>query len=155
MSANPVCYEPKEQPWLTSDSVISLKSASHLPIYLEAGEEKHVDMGKLDSLNFYVNNADTFRMRCLPTTVSDLIVKKFSINPNVRAVLVGESNGVHHVWVLLDRWTSTERKIVYAVQKDILQKIRGFNFDFYVVDIPEGADPSEMVSDIPLAFLRG
>lgn len=143
-----------EGPWLPSDLIPIQQSSSAALIYLEPGIPRFVDMGEHDSLNLYANNADMLGMRCLPTTVSDFIVEKFKVNPNIRAVLVGESNEIHHVWVLLEKWTQEQRKAVYAVQRDILQKVRGFNFDFYVVDIPEGTNPSEMVSGIPLVYQK-
>jgi hypothetical protein len=154
MSANPICHEPDEHGWLSSNAIPSQSPASAHSVYLEAGMEKHVDTGELDSLNFYANNADMLGMRCVPTTMSDYLKERFKVIDNVRAVLVGESNGVHHVWVLLDEWTHTHRKAVYAVQRDILQKVKGFNFDFYVVDILPGSDPREMVSGIPVVYQR-
>ncbi|HTV08053.1 MAG TPA: hypothetical protein VMD97_03300 [Candidatus Aquilonibacter sp.] len=113
-----------------------------------------IDLSELDGLSFYASTADSLDMACLPTTMSQFLADKFKVNPNVRAVLVGESNEVHHVWVLLHEWNPSARKAVYAIQKDILQKVRGFNFDFYVVDVAPGANPSEMVSGIPVVYLK-
>jgi|SRR5665213_18932 len=153
MSATPICPGFNKQSWLSS-AHISARLPNSLPFYLEAGMEKHVDMGEMDSLNFYSDNADMLGMRCVPSTMSEFLVGRFKAIENVRAVLIGESNEVHHVWVLLNEWTFAHRKAVYAVQRDILQKVKGYNFDFYVVDIPAGTDPRDMVSDIPIAYQR-
>jgi hypothetical protein len=154
MSANPICYEPDEQRWLSSDAIPLQSPKSSCSVFLEGGIEKHVNVGELDSLNFYGDNADMLGMLCIPKTISDYLKERFCAIKNVRALLIGESHDVQHVWVLLDEWTVDHRKAIYAIQRDILQKVTGFNFDFYVVDIPPGTSPSEMVSGIPVIYQR-
>lgn len=154
MSANPACHESDEQRWQSSDAVPVQPPTAARAVFLEAGKEEHVNLGELDSLNFYADNADMLGMRCVPKTMSDYLKQRFCANSNVRALLVGESNEVHHVWVMLNEWSPEHRKAIYAIQRDILQKIKGFNFDFYVVDIPPDSTPGEMVSGIPVVYQR-
>jgi len=87
-------------------------------------------------------------------TLSSIVSNHFSELPSVQAVLAGESDDVLHVWVMIRDWTPDARKEVYAVQKTILRRLRGFNFDFYVIDLPEGTQPEDSVSGIPVIFNR-
>jgi len=87
-------------------------------------------------------------------TLTDIVSKNFAALDNVQAVLAGESDDVLHVWIMVRDWTPEARKEVYAVQKSILKRLRGFNFDFYVIDLPEGTRPEDSVSGIPLIFNR-
>jgi len=93
-------------------------------------------------------------MTRVPQTVSDLVKAQLETLPHVRAVLMGCSGEVHHVWVLIDDWTQTGRKAVYSAQKDLVAKLRGFDLDFYVVAADSGEEPAELVSDIPVIFKR-
>jgi hypothetical protein len=86
--------------------------------------------------------------------VSNFVAKSFSSLDNVQAVLAGESADVLHVWIMIDEWNPEARKQVYAIQKTILKQLEGLHFDFYVIDLPHGTRPQEMVSDIPVIFNR-
>ena len=89
-----------------------------------------------------------------PQTLSDFVAKNFSALANVQAVLAGESGDVLHVWVMIRDWTPEARKEIYAIQRRVLKQLRGFNFDFYVIDLLEGTKPEESVSGIPVIFNR-
>jgi hypothetical protein len=151
MSASLVCPNP-EQRFNNWNAVLEAPIFAGV-FQIDAGvQEKRVDVPVLDNLKTIT--ADTCGMKCMPATVTEFLVDQFKANPNVRAVLVGESEGVHHVWILIDEWSVEQRKAVYAVQKEILQRLKEFNFDFYVLDIPEGSNPQEVVSEIPVAYHR-
>lgn len=98
--------------------------------------------------------SESSTMGTVPVSLAEYLTDRFSAIDNVRALMVGESDDIHHVWVLLDEWTSEHRKAIYAVQRDILRRMSGFNLDFYVVDIPAGTSPREMVSGIPIVYQR-
>jgi hypothetical protein len=93
-------------------------------------------------------------MSNLAVPVSKFVSENFAKLSTVQAVLAGDSAGVQHVWVMIDEWTPGARKEVYAVQKEIMKQLEGIQFDFYVVDLPKGTAPGEMVSDIPVVFQR-
>src|SRR5271166_485859 len=86
--------------------------------------------------------------------VSNFVARSFSALHNVQAVLAGESRDVLHVWIMIDEWTPEARKRVYAIQKTMMKQLEGLHFDFYVVDLPHGTRPQEMVSEIPVIFNR-
>lgn len=86
--------------------------------------------------------------------VSEFVAKTFATLVNVQAVLAGQSGDVLHVWILIDDWIPEVRMQVYALQKTIMKQLEGLHFDFYVVDLPHGTGPQEMVSDIPVIFNR-
>jgi hypothetical protein len=87
-------------------------------------------------------------------TVSKFVSNSFATLDEVQAVLAGESADVLHVWIMIKEWTPQARMQVYEIQKTIMKQLEGLHFDFYVVDLPEGTTPEEMVSDIPLVFKR-
>jgi hypothetical protein len=89
-----------------------------------------------------------------PVSVSKFVGSSFSSIKNVQAVLAGESADILHVWVMIDEWTPGVRKSVYAVQRTVMKQVEGLHFDFYVIDLPLGTRPEEMVSDIPVIFNR-
>ncbi|MGA9978744.1 MAG: hypothetical protein WBQ08_08925 [Candidatus Sulfotelmatobacter sp.] len=86
--------------------------------------------------------------------VGKFVAQNFSALNNVQAVLAGESADVLHVWIMIDEWTPEARKQVYSIQKTVMRQLEGLHFDFYVVDLPHGTNPQEMVSDIPVVFHR-
>lgn len=86
--------------------------------------------------------------------VSKFVADSFELLDNVQAVLAGESADVLHVWIMIDEWNPAARKQVYAIQKTIMKQLEGLHFDFYVIDLPHGTTPAEMVSDIPVIFNR-
>lgn len=87
-------------------------------------------------------------------SVSEFVAKTFAALGNVQAVLAGQSADVLHVWILVDDWIPEVRVKVYALQKTVMKRLQGLHFDFYVVDLPQGIGPEEMVSDIPVIFNR-
>ena len=113
--------------------------------YLEHGREVRQEV---EITNSPVNQQFS-KMHRVVETIADYIAQRFKVLANVRAVLVGKSGEVHHVWIMLNDWTAGHRKAVYAIQRDILSKLGDLNLDFYVIDIPEGVRPDEMVSGIP------
>ena len=117
---------------------------------VEAGKETAVP-SQLD--NFY-GLISFSGMSRTAVPVSTFVAKSFSALNNVQAVLAGESGDVLHVWVMINKWTPIARKQVYSVQKIVLKQLEGLHFDFYVVDLPRGTRPQEMVSDIPVIFNR-
>src|ERR1700733_1694263 len=84
-----------------------------------------------------------------PVLVANFVAECFSQLDNVQAVLAGHSADVLHVWIMIDEWEPEVRKQVYAIQKLIMKKLEGLHFDFYVIDIPRGTNPEEMVTGIP------
>lgn len=93
-------------------------------------------------------------MTKVPENISDVIVNRLSEISHVRAVLMGQSGDVYHVWSMIDDWSMHGRKAVYTAQKELLSKLGGFDLDFYVVPIESGTSPTELVSDIPVVFER-
>jgi hypothetical protein len=87
-------------------------------------------------------------------SVSEFVAETFATLSNVQAVLAGQSADVLHVWILIDEWTPEVRRQVYALQKTVMKQLQGLHLDFYVVDLPQGTGPQEMVSDIPIIFDR-
>ena len=67
---------------------------------------------------------------------------------------MGRSGDVYHVWTMIDEWTVSGRKAVYAAQKELLVKLKGFDLDFYVVALDDGGSPEGLVSDIRPVFQR-
>jgi hypothetical protein len=104
--------------------------------------------------NFYGLIESLSGMTKIPVTVSNFVAESFSALKNVQAVLAGESKDVLHVWIMIDDWTPDVRKLVYSVQRTVMKQLGGLHFDFYVVDLPCGTRPEEMVSDIPVIFNR-
>jgi len=117
---------------------------------VEAGKETSVT-SQLD--NFY-GLISFSGMSTIAVSVSSFVAKSFSALDNVQAVLAGESRDVLHVWIMIDEWTPYARKQVYAVQKQVMKQLKGLHFDFYVIDLPHGTEPQDMVSDIPVIFNR-
>lgn len=128
-----------------SPSVCVNNSADAL---VEAGTEVKVHLN-----NFY-GLISFSGMSKVAVSVSDFVAKSFAALGNVKAVLAGESRDVLHVWVMIDEWTAATRRQVYSIQKSVMKQLEGLHFDFYVIDLPEGTRPQEMVSDIPVIFDR-
>lgn len=84
--------------------------------------------------------------------ISDVIVKRLTELPNVKAIRMGRSGDVYHVWTMVENWTAADRKAVYAAQRDLLCRLTGFELDFYVVKLDANTSPDELVSDIPTVF---
>jgi hypothetical protein len=142
-----VCYESPQQA-----SQFSVEGDRYA-VEIELGSEKRVEMRGFSG-GPTISTTST-AMGAMPVTVADFLKFKFSANPNVRALMVGRSDDVHHVWAFLDEWTQEQRKAVYAIQRTVLDEIGAdFNFDFYVVDLPHNMRPEEMVSEIPLVYFR-
>jgi hypothetical protein len=93
-------------------------------------------------------------MAKVPENISDVLVNRLREIAHVRAVLMGRSGEVYHVWTMIDEWTVLGRKAVYAAQRELLAKLKGFDIDFYVVPIDEGESPEALVSAIPKVFQR-
>lgn len=93
-------------------------------------------------------------MAKVPENISDVIVDRLRLIAHVKAVLMGRSGDVYHVWTMIDEWTVAGRKAVYAAQKELLAKLKGFDLDFYVVPLDDGGSPEGLVSDIPTVFQR-
>jgi len=89
-----------------------------------------------------------------PQDISDVIVHRLRELSNVKAVLMGRSGEVYHVWTMIENWTAADRKVVYAVQKELLSALNGFDLDFYVVKLDANVTPEELVSDIPMVYSR-
>jgi hypothetical protein len=90
----------------------------------------------------------------VPENISDVIVNRLQEIAHVKAVLMGKSGEVYHVWTMIDEWTPAGRKAVYSAQRELLTKLRGFDLDFYVVALDDGMSPDGLVSDIPAVFQR-
>lgn len=90
----------------------------------------------------------------VPENISDVIVNRISKIAHVKAILMGRSGDVHHVWTMMNVWSAAERRAVYEAQKDLLTKLKGFELDFYVVGAEEDENPRELVSDIPIIWER-
>jgi hypothetical protein len=93
-------------------------------------------------------------MAKVPENISDVIVNRLSSLSHVKAILMGRSGEVYHVWTMIDEWTATARKAVYAIQRELLVMLTGFELDFYVVGLDAGVKPESLVSDIPMVFPR-
>src|SRR5437870_5570069 len=142
-----VCIPEFEQVVSTMPLV---SSAGSISTQVSSNQEARVDS---QSDNFY-SLVSISGMTKTPLTVSEFLKNNFSALSRVQAVLAGESAEVLHVWIMVSEWTPDARKQVYAVQKSIMKQLEGLHFDFYVIDLPEGATPQEMVSDIPVIFHR-
>jgi hypothetical protein len=93
-------------------------------------------------------------MTKVPENISDVIWKRLEEIAHVDAVLMGRSGDVYHVWVMTNEWNPASRKSVYAAQKELLIKLKGFDIDFYLVPLDKGARPEDLVSGIPIVFKR-
>jgi len=93
-------------------------------------------------------------MTKVPENISDVVVGRLEAIPHVKAVLMGRSGEVYHIWTMIDDWTVSGRRAVYAAQRELLARLGGFELDFYVVAIDEGESPESVVSDIPTVFRR-
>jgi hypothetical protein len=142
-----ICPTENEQ----STPSIPIYSLQAEPVSLSAGRDASVP--PQSSTSFY-SLISFSGMGKTAVPVSDFVSKSFAQLQQVQAVLAGESADVLHVWVMIDEWTAGVRKQVYAIQKTIMKQLEGLHFDFYVIDLPEGSTPEEMVSDIPLVFKR-
>jgi len=103
---------------------------------------------------FVENNWWFSGMAKVPENLSDVIVNRLKEIAHVKAVLMGRSGEVYHVWTMVDEWTVPGRKAVYAAQRELLAKLKGFDLDFYVVALDNGESPEGLVSDIPVVFQR-
>ncbi len=74
-------------------------------------------------------------MAKVPENISDVIVNRLREISHVKVVLMGQSGDVYHVWTMIDEWTAGGRKAVYAAQRELLAKLKGFEIDFYVVPL--------------------
>ncbi|MGO9086447.1 MAG: hypothetical protein ACLQBK_14565 [Candidatus Sulfotelmatobacter sp.] len=117
---------------------------------VEAGKETSVP-SQLDNFWGLISFSGMSRTA---VPVSAFVARSFSALSNVQAVLAGESRDVLHVWVMINEWIPSARKQIYSVQKMVMKQLEGLHFDFYVVDLPHGTRPQEMVSDIPVIFNR-
>ena len=93
-------------------------------------------------------------MAKVPENISDVIVNRLQEITHVKAVLMGRSGEVYHVWTMIGEWTVAGRKAVYVAQKELLAKLGGFELDFYVVPLENGESPEALVSEIPTVFQR-
>ena len=89
---------------------------SSMQAYLAHGREVRQEV---EITNSPVNQQFS-KMHPIVETISDYIAQRFKALANVRAVLVGQSGEVYHVWIMLDAWTTDHRKAIYAIQRDIL-----------------------------------
>jgi hypothetical protein len=106
---------------------------------------------------FVMGDAETHwscGMATVPQTVVDVIVERLSLLSHVTALLVGRSENVYHIWVMINDWTASGRKSVYAAQRELVAKLEGLDLDFYVVAADHGERPDALVSDIPIVFER-
>lgn len=135
----------------SSPSIPSSNLSQPAPVPVSPGREVSMPPQKANSFYSLISFTGMTRVA---VPVTDFVWKSFAALDNVKAVLAGESRDILHVWVMIDDWTPEVRKHVYLIQKTIMKQLRGLNFDFYVVDLPEGESPESMVSDIPLVFQR-
>lgn len=143
-----ICAVPQYDGITPFASVDNCRNSVQLSVEFNSEARMSIDAftyGELASFSGMTKTAET---------LSEIVSKKFSTLDNVKAVLAGESDGVLHVWVMINDWTPEARKEVYAIQKQLLKQLRGFNFDFYVIDLPEGTQPEDSVSGIPVIFNR-
>ncbi len=127
-----------------------MSNAAATPVAVSSNQEVRVDS---EANNFY-SLVSISGMTKTPLTVSEFLKANFSALRHVQAVLAGESAEVLHVWIMVSEWTPDARKQVYSVQKAIMKQAEGLHFDFYVIDLPEGETPQDLVSDIPVIFNR-
>lgn len=84
----------------------------------------------------------------------DLIVEALGNVPQVRRVLIGRSGEVYHVWTLTDKWTAESRRQIYDTQLGLLDDLRGFLLDFYVIRLDANDDVDSVAAGIPVVFDR-
>jgi hypothetical protein len=142
-----VCTPEFEQ---VISTVPLVSSAGSTSAQVSSNEEARVNY---QTDNFY-SLISISGMTKTPLTVSEFLKDTFAALSHVQAVLAGESAEVLHVWIMVSEWTPDARKQVYALQKAVMKQLEGLQFDFYVVDLPKGMMPQEMVSDIPVIFHR-
>ncbi len=141
-----ICPNEQEQ---TQTIPIDSSHARSVPVSL--GGETTGELAK--AISFY-SLISFSGMNKTPQPVSKFVSDSFARLDQVQAVLAGDSADVLHVWIMIREWTPQARHQVYEVQKTIMKQLEGLHFDFYVVDLPEGVAPEDMVSDIPLEFKR-
>lgn len=124
-----------------------------LPPFLEATMSAEGE-ARSDQQTAFTEERDLWfsGMAKVPDRISDVLVKRLTEIPNVKAIRMGRSGDVYHVWTMILRWTAADRKEVYAAQKELLSKLNGFDLDFYVVNLDATTSPDELVSDIPIVF---
>lgn len=125
-----------------------------LPPFLKATISLEAN-GRSESQTAFVDVDDVLwfsGMAKAPENISDVIVNRLKKVDHVKAILMGRSGDVYHVWTMIDDWSAAGRKAVYSAQKELLTLLNGFELDFYVVPIDESAQPGAIVSDIPMVF---
>jgi len=141
---------PEHEAATPSISVDNRISTAQVPV---SSEKETCVPSQLDTASFY-SLISLSGMAQTAVPVSDFVAKSFAALANVQAVLAGESADVLHVLIMIDEWTPEARKRVYSIQKVVMKQLGGLHFDFYVIDLPHGTRPEEMVSDIPVIFNR-
>jgi hypothetical protein len=144
-----ICPDEQIQEEQTQTILIDNSLALSVPVYL--GSETS---GPLEKTVSFYSLISFSGMAKTPLSVSKFVSGSFAKLDHVLAVLAGESGDVLHVWIMIKDWTPHARKQVYEIQKTIMRQLEGLHFDFYVIDLPEGTTPEEMVSDIPIEFKR-
>lgn len=141
-----------------SSSTQNLDFSGNGRAFIPAHYETRVGLGQeaeSDSHTTVVEDMLWFTgMTKAPENISDVIVNRLREIAHVKAVLMGRSGEVYHVWTMIDEWTIGGRKAVYAAQKELLAKLKGFDLDFYVVPLDNGESPDTLVSEIPTIFQR-
>jgi hypothetical protein len=123
-----------------------------LPPFLNATLSAEADSRSESRTSFAEEDLWFSGMAKVPENISDVIVNKLKQVDHVKAILMGRSGDVYHIWTLIDEWSASARKNVYGAQKELLRMLSGFELDFYVVPLDECAQPGAMVSDIPQIF---
>jgi hypothetical protein len=144
----------------TSAQNLDFTGDGHVFVQTKALFETHVGLGQEvqsePQTTFLQRESDLWLtgMAKVPDNISDVIVNKLQEIAHVKAVLMGRSGEVYHVWTMIDQWNVAGRKAVYTAQKELLLKLKGFDLDFYVVALDNDESPKDMVSDIPTVFQR-
>lgn len=89
-----------------------------------------------------------------PQTMSDVIAGQIGTIPHVRMIQLGRSEAVYHVWTITDQWTPEARREIYSAQKKLLEWLRGFELDFYLVRLFPGESPGNKSAGFPVIFER-
>lgn len=87
-----------------------------------------------------------------PKEMADVIVEHLEPLEHVRCVMLGRSGSVYHAWVVTQKWTAEARREIYARQQLILDVLRGFEIDFYLLRLDAGERADGLSWGLPAIY---
>lgn len=120
----------------TKTHASSSKPGDELPSWAEIG-------------HFHLNAGDPIPVVLYPYTIDEMlqidkvdssinglenfVAEKFFIIPEVEYVFLSLENDSINIWTVINRLDREVRKNIYDVEYDILNILKGFQFDFHVI----------------------